>query len=148
MIRAILLALCLTPASLAQTAIPRTPEDRPDFQGVWESRWSTPFERPAELDGPTMTAEQAAKYQADEDKKNEKDGDISPPDDSEYGPFMPAAGGLHIAAHRGNVEPLVRLDQIRLDLTPASIVHRHLKEIEFRFTHPERFALSHCLNPC
>ncbi len=94
MIRAILLALCLTPASLAQTAIPRTPEDRPDFQGVWESRWSTPFERPAELDGPTMTAEQAAKYQADEDKKNEKEGDISPPDDSEYGPFMPAAGGL------------------------------------------------------
>jgi hypothetical protein len=52
------------------------------------------LERPAELDGPTMTAEQAAKYDADQAKKNEKEPDISPPDDSEYGPYMPAADGL------------------------------------------------------
>lgn len=94
MIRAILLALFLTPAALAQTAVPRTPDGHPDFQGVWESRWSTPFERPDELSGPTMTADQAAKFEADENKKNEEEGDISPPDDSEYGPFMPAGGGL------------------------------------------------------
>ncbi|MFT3724834.1 MAG: hypothetical protein QM773_14780 [Hyphomonadaceae bacterium] len=94
MIRAIFLFLFLTPAAFAQAAIPRTPDGQPDFQGVWESRWSTPFERPDELSGPTMTAEQAAKFEADQNKKNEEEGDISPPDDSEYGPFMPAEGGL------------------------------------------------------
>lgn len=40
-----------------------------------------------------MTAEQAAKFQSDQARKDEQE-DISPPDDSEYGTFMPAAGGL------------------------------------------------------
>ncbi len=93
------IALCLV-ALAAVTAhahaqeIVRTPEGRPDFHGVWESRWLTPLERPAELDGPTMTAEQAAKFQSNQEEKNKKDGDISPPDDREYGPFMPTADGL------------------------------------------------------
>src|SRR5689334_12420471 len=88
-----LLALATAPA-FAQDAIPRTPDGHPDFHGVWESRWSTPLERPDELNGPTMTAEQAAKFESDQAKENEKEPDISPPDDNEYGPFMPAAGGL------------------------------------------------------
>ncbi len=89
------LATLLTVAAQADAQdIPRTQDGRPDFHGVWESRWLTPLERPAELDGPTMTAEQAAKYQSDQNKKNEEEGDISPPDDSEYGTYMPAAGGL------------------------------------------------------
>ena len=41
-----------------------------------------------------MTAEQAAKYDLDQAKKNEMERDISPPDDSEYGPYMPAKDGL------------------------------------------------------
>jgi hypothetical protein len=73
--------------------IPRTPDGRPDFHGVWESRWRTQLERPDELDGPTMTAERAAKYEADREKKDEQT-DISPPDDSEYSTFIPAANGL------------------------------------------------------
>jgi hypothetical protein len=80
--------------AFAQTPhIPRTAAGRPDFHGVWESRWRTALERPDELDGPTMTAERAAKFQSDQTKKDEQE-DISPPDDSEYSTFLPAADGL------------------------------------------------------
>lgn len=91
------LILCLATVALPQAHaqnVPRTPEGRPDFHGVWESRWLTPLERPVELDGPTMTAEQAARYLSDQQKKSEQERDISPPDDSEYGPFMPTPDGL------------------------------------------------------
>lgn len=33
-------------AAQAGLAIPRTSEGRPDFQGIWSSRWLTPVERP------------------------------------------------------------------------------------------------------
>ncbi|MDP3740255.1 MAG: hypothetical protein Q8R02_22910 [Hyphomonadaceae bacterium] len=43
----IALALNATPAHAQSYQPPRTPDGRPDLQGVWISRWLTPLERPA-----------------------------------------------------------------------------------------------------
>jgi hypothetical protein len=37
----------------------RTPEGRPDFQGVWENRWLTRLERGGRIDTLVVTPEQA-----------------------------------------------------------------------------------------
>jgi hypothetical protein len=47
----------------AQSAIPRTPDGHPDFQGSWTTATYTPFERPAEFkDRQFFTAQEAADY--------------------------------------------------------------------------------------
>ena len=43
---------------------PRTPEGRPDLQGIWDFRTATPLERPTEFAGKTsFTAEEAADFE-------------------------------------------------------------------------------------
>jgi hypothetical protein len=55
-------------------AVPRTPEGRPDFQGVWNFSSLTPLERPAEFTGkPTMTAAEAAQYEKTVTERNNAD---------------------------------------------------------------------------
>jgi hypothetical protein len=47
-----------------QSAATRTPEGRPDLQGLWLNNTATPLERPKELgDRPTFTAAEAAAYE-------------------------------------------------------------------------------------
>src|SRR6202165_5701485 len=54
-------------------SVPRTPDGKPDLQGVWTNATLTPMERPATVAGkPTLTDAEAAaweKHSADEMKK-------------------------------------------------------------------------------
>ena len=51
-------------AAAASTRVPRTPDGKPDLQGIWDFRTVTPMERPAEFaDKPFLTEKEAADYE-------------------------------------------------------------------------------------
>src|SRR2546421_8953117 len=86
---AVIAAALLTPAPVAgQSAssapktnvaaetwtLPRTPDGRPDLQGVWDYRTITPLERPKELGTKAFfTAEEAANYEKEENQRQNRD---------------------------------------------------------------------------
>ena len=45
------------PSSSASSSVPRTPDGRPDLQGVWDFGSVTPLQRPAELAGKEFLTE-------------------------------------------------------------------------------------------
>ena len=48
----------------ASARVPRTPDGKPDLQGIWDFRTVTPMERPAEFaDKPFLTEQEAAEYE-------------------------------------------------------------------------------------
>ena len=56
------------------TPPPRTPDGRPDLQGVWDYRTMTPLERPTSLsDTPFFTPEEAAAYERESVARRNKD---------------------------------------------------------------------------
>src|ERR1700719_492121 len=64
---------------------PRTPDGRPDLQGVWTNATLTPMERPAVFAGkPTVTEAEAKAYEKNDLETN----DIDKPD----APLLAAAG--------------------------------------------------------
>jgi hypothetical protein len=67
--------------------VPRTPDGKPDLQGVWTNATITPMERPANLAGKaTMTDAEAAAYE-----KATHDG-LAAQDGKSEGPLLAAAG--------------------------------------------------------
>ncbi|HJN94702.1 MAG: hypothetical protein CMQ15_01405 [Gammaproteobacteria bacterium] len=69
--------LSLPMVILAQSGandIPRLPDGKPDIQGVWDFRTITPFQRPVALgDKAVLTAEEAAKFEAEELVRRDRD---------------------------------------------------------------------------
>jgi hypothetical protein len=58
----------------AASKTPRTPDGRPDLQGVWDFRTLTPLERPRELgDKAVLTAEEAAAFEQTQIARQNKD---------------------------------------------------------------------------
>jgi len=50
---------CFAATAQAQTKVPRTPDGKPDFQGIWDFRTLTPLERPNQFAGKeTLSAEE------------------------------------------------------------------------------------------
>jgi hypothetical protein len=63
-----------TKAPSAASSVPRTPDGKPDLQGVWDFRTITPMERPRELgDKAFFTAEEAAAWEKDENRRQNRD---------------------------------------------------------------------------
>ena len=51
-------------SAAASGSVPRTPDGKPDLQGIWDFRTVTPMERPAEFaDKPFLTEREAAEYE-------------------------------------------------------------------------------------
>jgi hypothetical protein len=85
----LLAGLCVAALLPAQKnwTVPRTPDGKPDLQGVWTNATITPLERPANLAGkPTMTDAEAKAYEkANYDELKSQDG-------ASDGPLLRAAG--------------------------------------------------------
>src|SRR5215471_12238552 len=55
-------------------AVPRTPDGKPDLQGIWNTSTLTPLERPAEFaDKPVLTEQEAKDYEARLLRENNRD---------------------------------------------------------------------------
>lgn len=93
-VAAALFVIAQAPAYAQAADIPRTPEGRPDFQGIWENRWLTPFERPDGTTMATLSGDEATAFAKKVwDKFFEGDGALHPEGDFDFAGLMPAGDG-------------------------------------------------------
>ncbi len=81
-------AVGLAIIATAQTPAPaaRTPDGRPDLQGMWYFGTATPLERPKEFDGkPILTLEEAAAFERREADRIRQTPTVHPPEWLDYG---------------------------------------------------------------
>jgi hypothetical protein len=65
-------------AAKTRSAIPRTPDGHPDFQGVWTNATLTPLARPTAFDGkPTISDAEASAYEKQDKDVNTLDSDVT-----------------------------------------------------------------------
>ena len=80
-----------TPASPGRSTAPRTPDGRPDLQGLWDFAQLTPFERPTDLAGKvTLTedeAEEFAQRRIETTHKDRRDGGAAADVERAYNDF-------------------------------------------------------------
>jgi hypothetical protein len=61
---AVLSTVIVSGQAPGRTSVPRTPDGKPDLQGIWDFRTVTPMERPAEFaNKPVLTEKEAADYE-------------------------------------------------------------------------------------
>ena len=61
---AVLSTVVVSGQAPVRTSAPRTPDGKPDLQGIWDFRTVTPMERPAEFaNKPVLTEKEAADYE-------------------------------------------------------------------------------------
>lgn len=87
------MAAAAAPARAQAADIPRTVEGRPDFQGVWESRWRTQFERPDHAEGPIVSADKADAFVTTIYENLRAGGNQSPDSDFDFGTLIPDPSG-------------------------------------------------------
>ena len=88
------------PSSAAATSVPRTPDGRPDLQGVWNFGSVTPLQRPAALAGKEfLTAEEVSALEA-QAAASRVDGPPRPGDPGSYNQFWFARGTEVVGTRR------------------------------------------------
>jgi hypothetical protein len=118
--------------------LPRTPDGHPDLQGVWEFSTITPLERPRGLgDKATFTAEEAAAFEREENRRLNRDlidpakggaqyppGGVVPYNEFWYDRGQSVVGSrrtsLVIEPPDGRLPPMTQAAQVRADARAAA----------------------------